>query len=56
MSPLAAYFFGILTIIIIIIPFYILSTINSAVNTAYRNTFCYGVCGYDGTGGIGLPP
>lgn len=55
MSPLAAYIFGILTVLIIIIPFWFFATVNSSVATTYRNTFCYGVCGYDGTGGLGSP-
>lgn len=51
---LLSYFFGILTVFIIIIPFWFVSTINRNVNAVYRNTFCYGVCGYDGTGGLGF--
>jgi hypothetical protein len=55
MTPLTAFFWGIFITLFIVIVFWFLATINTSVNTTYRNTFCYGVCGYDGTGGLGGP-
>jgi len=40
MSPYVAYFLGILTVLIIIVPFWVLSIRFESVATAYRAIFC----------------
>ena len=53
MSPVAAYFFGILTVLIILISFWFLATINQTINTTYKNSVCYSICSYTGIPGVG---
>lgn len=53
MSPLAAFFFGILFTFIILIPFWFAANIDRTVNTTYRNSVCFGVCEFTGISGSG---
>ena len=40
MSPYLAYFLGVLTIVIIILIFYLIARANPAVRQSYLNLFC----------------
>lgn len=40
MSPLVAYFLGIITVLIILIPFWYLARVNQKISTTYKNIFC----------------
>jgi hypothetical protein len=53
MNAVAAYFLGILTVIIILICFWLLGNVNPTINTTYKNSICYGICSYSGTPAIG---
>jgi hypothetical protein len=55
MSPVAAFFLGILVVFIILIPFWFIANVNQAVNTTYKNSVCYGICSFTGTPGVGGP-
>lgn len=44
MSPISAYFFGILTIIIIIFIFWLISSNNESFRTLYENSICWNIC------------
>lgn len=55
MSPIVAYILGILTVIVILVPFWYFATVSNSINNFYRNSVCYGICGYTGTGGA-VPP
>lgn len=45
MSPLVAYFLGIITILIILIPFWYLARVNTKISTTYKNIFCNTLAG-----------
>ena len=40
MSSLIAYFLGILTILVIIVPFWYLAKVNKRIEPVYKNVFC----------------
>lgn len=40
MQSYIAYLLGIFTILVILIPFYFLATVNASVSQSYSNTFC----------------
>lgn len=44
MSNYAAYFLGILTVLIILIPFWYIATSSASVREAYENTVCRDIC------------
>ena len=44
MSPYTAYFLGILTVLLIIVPFWVLSLFVTSIKTAYTNSVCYKIC------------
>lgn len=54
MTPVSAYFFGILSVFLILIPFWFVSTINDTIKTTYKNSICYGICNNAGSPGLGL--
>ena len=56
MNSVAAFFFGVLIVFIIFIPFWLLANVNQTINTAYRNSVCYKVCKFTGTSAIGPKP
>jgi hypothetical protein len=56
MNPVAAFFFGILVVFIIFVPFWLLANTNPSVNTAYKNSVCFGVCSFSATPAIGGNP
>lgn len=49
MSPLVAYFLGIITILIILIPFWYLARVNQKISTTYKNIFCNSLSGGNAT-------
>ncbi len=40
MSPIVAYFLGLITVLLIIIPFWYLASINGKINPVYNSIFC----------------
>jgi hypothetical protein len=42
--PLAAYFFGVLTVILILLIYWIVAVYVRPVGNAYANSVCYGIC------------
>jgi hypothetical protein len=44
MTSIAAYLLGLITVIIIIIPFWFMATINDGIGEFYRKTIGYQVC------------
>jgi hypothetical protein len=45
MSPLVAYFLGVITMLVVIIPFWYLAKVNSKIQPVYKDVFCGSVCG-----------
>ncbi len=44
MTPLVAYFLGLITILIILIPFWLLGKSNSKIQPVYKGLFCSNIC------------
>ena len=40
MAPLAAFFLGILLVIVILVPFWYVATVNNKVGPVYKSIFC----------------
>ncbi len=55
MNSVAAFFLGILFVIIILVIFWFIANINPTINTTYKNSVCYGICAYTGIAGLGGP-
>ena len=53
MSPVAAFFLGILFVIIILVTFWLIANINPTINTTYKNSVCYGICSFTGVSPFG---
>ncbi len=53
MTPISAYFLGIVTVILIFLMYWFIATTNRTINTVYRNSICYGVCSYTGVLPVG---
>ena len=49
MSPLIAYFLGILTILVIFLPFWLAALYNSSAAEAYEQIFCSDLANQDGS-------
>lgn len=47
MSPVAAYFIGVLTIVLIIFIFWLISINNNNFKDLYSNTVCWQICDKD---------
>lgn len=45
MSPLVAYFLGLITILIVLVPFWYLAKINGKIQPVYNSIFCNGTGG-----------
>jgi hypothetical protein len=45
MSPLLAYFLGILTLVVIFLPFWYLGRTNNKIGQVYKDYFCNNVSG-----------
>ncbi len=43
MNPLIAYFLGLVTVLIILVPFWYLAKINSKIQPVYNDIFCSNV-------------
>lgn len=44
MSPFTAYFLGILTVLLILIPFWAIAVNFSPIGDSYRSVMCYKIC------------
>lgn len=40
MAPIAAFFLGILLVLVILVPFWYIATVNSNVGSVYKSIFC----------------
>jgi hypothetical protein len=40
MAPIAAFFLGILLVMVILIPFWYVATVNAKVGSVYKSLFC----------------
>lgn len=45
MSPVVAYFLGLITVLLIIIPFWYLAKVNSKIQPVYEDIFCNSIFG-----------
>ncbi len=43
MAPLVAFFLGILVVLVILIPFWYVATVNSKVGPVYKSIFCQNI-------------
>ena len=44
MSPFIAYILGVLTVFMILIPFWYISTKNTSVSKIYKSSVCWNIC------------
>lgn len=44
MTPIAAFFLGILVILLIIVPWWYVATLNTNAGTLYKNVVCHNLC------------
>lgn len=44
MTPIVAYFLGLITILIILIPFWLLAKSNGKIQPVYKGLFCANIC------------
>ncbi len=44
MTPFGAYFLGLFTFLIIIIPFWLMSLFSKSIKNAYQSSICYKIC------------
>jgi len=44
MSPFGAYILGLITFLLILIPFWIAGVANGEIGTIYKNSVCYKIC------------
>ncbi len=43
MAPLVAFFLGILLVLVILIPFWYVATVNSKIGPVYKSIFCQNI-------------
>lgn len=56
MNSVAAFFFGVLVTIIILVIFWLLANIIPSINTTYKNSVCYGIYPFTATSALGGNP